>query len=81
MTLPSVFAPFKRDATFYPSPNMAMRAQPEDLAYVACLYTGTGINKPDFIGVVDVNPKSETYSKIVHKVELPYTNDELYHFG
>lgn len=81
MTLPSVFAPFKRDPTFYPSPRIAIRSPPEDLAYVACLYTGTGINRPDFIAVVDVNPNSETYSKIVHKVELPYTNDELHHFG
>jgi 56kDa selenium binding protein (SBP56). len=81
MELPSVFAPFKRDPTFYPSPKMAMKSPPEDLAYVACLYTGTGINRPDFIAVVDVKPESETYSKVIHKVELSYVNDELHHFG
>ncbi|QXJ27747.1 Selenium-binding protein [Saccharolobus shibatae B12] len=81
MELPSVFAPFKRDPTFYPSPRMAMKSPPEDLAYVACLYTGTGINRPDFIAVVDVKLESETYSKVIHKVELPYINDELHHFG
>ena len=69
------------DPTFYPSPKAAMRAPPEKLAYVACLYEGTGINKPDFIAVVDTDPKSPTFSKIVGKVELPYTGDELHHFG
>ncbi|AHC50803.1 Selenium-binding protein 1 [Sulfolobus acidocaldarius SUSAZ] len=81
MGLPQVFSPFKRDPTFYPSPKMAINSPPEDLAYVACLYIGTKINRPDYIAVVDVNPKSETYTKVVGKVELPYTGDELHHFG
>ncbi|MEM3777303.1 MAG: selenium-binding family protein [Metallosphaera sp.] len=81
MTLPSVFEPFKRDPTFYPSPKMAMRSKQEDIAYVAALYSGTRVSKPDFIAVVDVDPHSETYSQIIHKVELPYYNDELHHFG
>ncbi|ARM74667.1 selenium-binding family protein [Acidianus manzaensis] len=72
---------FKRDPTFYPSPKMAMESPPEDLAYVAGLHTKTGVEKPDFIAVVDVNPDSETYSKIIYKVELPNFNDELHHFG
>ncbi|ABP95137.1 MULTISPECIES: selenium-binding family protein [Metallosphaera] len=76
-----ILPPFRRDPTFYPSPRMAMNSPPEDLAYVASLYTGTGINRPDFLAVVDVNPKSETYSRIVGKVEMPNLNDELHHFG
>jgi len=69
------------DPTFYPSPKVAMRAPPEKLAYVACLYEGTGINKPDFIAVVDTDPQSPTFSKILGKVELPHVGDELHHFG
>ncbi|QIJ32856.1 selenium-binding family protein [Acidianus brierleyi] len=73
--------PFKTDPTFYPSPKSAMKSKPEDLAYVACLYEGTKLDRPDFIAVVDVNPHSQTYSKVVGKVELPYKGDELHHFG
>lgn len=72
---------FRVDPTFYPSAKSATKAPPERLAYVAGLYTGTGIEKPDFIGVVDVDPSSPTYSKLVSKVELPYVGDELHHFG
>nr|WP_156303780.1 selenium-binding protein SBP56-related protein [Sulfuracidifex tepidarius] len=72
---------FKSDPTFYPSPKSAMRGKPEDLAYVACLYEGTGIERPDHIAVVDVNPSSPSYSKVVGRVELPYIGDELHHFG
>ncbi|PWV37732.1 MAG: selenium-binding protein [Desulfurococcaceae archaeon] len=69
------------DPTFYPSPRDAMRAPPEDLAYVAGLYVGTGIDRPDFLAVVDVNPNSPTYGKVVGRVDMPYVGDELHHFG
>jgi selenium-binding protein 1 len=72
---------FKTDPTFYPSPKLAMKAPPEDIVYVAGLYTGTGIQKPDFIAVVDVNPNSPTYSKIINTVEALYVGDEFHHFG
>ena len=42
----------------YASPGEALRQPPEEVAYVACLYEGTGINEPDFIAVVDTNPES-----------------------
>ncbi|MEM0465059.1 selenium-binding protein SBP56-related protein [Pyrobaculum sp.] len=35
----------------YPTPRDAMRAPPEDIAYVATLYVGTGVNAPDFLAV------------------------------
>lgn len=72
---------FKIDPSFYPSPRQAVTSPPEDLAYVACLYTGTKTQKPDFIAVVDVDPGSDTYSRVVGKVEMPYVGDELHHFG
>ncbi|MCS7094486.1 MAG: selenium-binding family protein [Thaumarchaeota archaeon] len=71
----------KPDQTFYPTPREAVRGPPETIAYVAGLYTGTGLQKPDFLAVVDVDPKSDTYSQILHRVELPEIGDELHHFG
>jgi methanethiol oxidase len=65
----------------YASPQDALQQPPEDFVYVACLYEGTGINEPDFIAVVDVNPESDTYSQIVHRTSMPNVGDELHHFG
>jgi methanethiol oxidase len=65
----------------YHSPEDARQQPPEDYAYVACLYEGTGIQEPDFIAVVDVNPESDTYSQIVHRTPMPNVGDELHHFG
>ena len=53
-------------ASFYSSPQEALQAPPEELVYVACLHVGTGVGKPDFLAVVDVNPDSDEYGRIVH---------------
>lgn len=65
----------------YASPQEAMRQPAEDLIYVSCLYAGTGIDEPDFIAVVDVNPESDTYSEIVHRTPMTTVGDELHHYG
>jgi selenium-binding protein 1 len=65
----------------YSSPQDASSQPPEDFVYVACLYEGTGIEEPDFIAVVDVNPESDSYSQIVHRTPMPNVGDELHHFG
>ena len=65
----------------YSSPQDAQQQAPEDFVYVACLYEGTGIDEPDFIAVVDVNPESDTYSQVVHQTPMPNVGDELHHFG
>jgi selenium-binding protein 1 len=44
----------------YASPEVAREQPPEQVAYVAALYEGTGIDRPDFIAVVDVDPSSST---------------------
>ena len=68
------------DPSFYPSPRMAMEAAPEKLAYVALLASpGSGVR--DAIGVVDTDPRSGDYGKIVGKAELPHGDNELHHFG
>jgi 56kDa selenium binding protein (SBP56) len=73
-------ARWKPDPTFYPSPRLAMQGQPETLAYVATLNTNKD-GRPDAMAVVDVNPKSPAYGKIVGKVNMPSAGDELHHFG
>jgi selenium-binding protein 1 len=65
----------------YASPEVARQQPPEQFVYVASLYEGTGIDRPDFIAVVDVDPESSTYEQIVHRTEMPNVGDELHHFG
>jgi selenium-binding protein 1 len=65
----------------YPSPQAAREQPPEQFAYVAGLYEGTGIERPDFIAVVDVAAGSTTYGQIVSRTEMPNIGDELHHFG
>lgn len=72
-------ATWKPDASFYPSPRMAMKAPPEALAYVAAFDPRRQV--PDSLSVVDVDPTSATYSQIVGNVAMPNTGDELHHFG
>ena len=67
------------DPTFYPSPRTAMKAPAEKLAYVASFDPKRKV--PDGISVVDVDPASASYSRIVGNVEMPNTGDELHHFG
>jgi selenium-binding protein 1 len=70
---------WKPDPTFYPSPRMAMKAAPETLAYVAAFDPKRTV--PDGIAVVDVDPRSKTYSTILNTVAMPNVGDELHHFG
>jgi selenium-binding protein 1 len=67
------------DPSFYPSPGMAMAAEPETLAYVAMLNPDP--QKPDALAVVDLAPGSSSYGTMVSQVDMPGTGDELHHFG
>ena len=57
-----------------------MEAPHEELAYVA-IVNPKDDGKPDAVGVIDVNPDSETYQQLVGRLELPSSGDELHHFG
>jgi selenium-binding protein 1 len=72
-------ANWKPDPSFYPSPRMAVKAPAEKVAYVATFDPKR--QTPDRLAVVDVNPKSKTYSSILHTVAMPNRGDELHHFG
>ena len=56
------------DPTFYPSPAMATEAPPEKLAYLA-LINPAGAGQPDAIGVVDVDPESNAYGRLVGQTQ------------
>jgi len=71
---------WRPDPTFYPSAKLASEAPPEMLAYVALL-NPTHSGRPDAIGVVDVDPSSSSFAKLVSTVEMPNAGDELHHFG
>ena len=42
-----------KPASFHSSPQEAMQAAPEEFLYLVCLHEGTGVEKPDFLAVVD----------------------------
>jgi selenium-binding protein 1 len=67
------------DPTFYPSPKMAMQASPEGIAYLALINPKK--DGPDAIGVVDVDPASSSYGRLVGQTDMPNRGDELHHFG
>ena len=67
------------DPTFYRSPGAAIAAPPERLAYVAA-YDPAGRAK-DAMTVIDTDPSSPDYGKVVGWSELPTAGNELHHFG
>jgi selenium-binding protein 1 len=72
-------ARWRPDPTFYPSPKHAMDAPRESLAYLAMIDPTT--TRPDALGVVDVDPGSPAYGRLVGQVDMPSPGDELHHFG
>ena len=68
------------DPTFYPTPALAAEAPPEGLAYVALL-TSRDDGRTDALGVVDTDPKSVSYGRLVGQVAFPQGGNELHHFG
>lgn len=70
------------DGPGYATPQAAIeQSERETLAYVVGLYTGSDVDEPDFLAVVDLDPDSETYCEIVDRIEMPTRGDELHHFG
>jgi selenium-binding protein 1 len=66
----------------YKSPLDAFHNGPrEEIIYVTCIRTGINEGKPDYLGTVDVDPKSPTYSQVIHRCYMPYVGDEIHHSG
>jgi methanethiol oxidase len=73
-------ARLRPDPSFYPSPKLAMEAPAERLAYVALLAGGRNGGR-DAIGVVDTDPESRSFGRLVGLTEFPQGDNELHHFG
>src|SRR3954466_11118155 len=67
------------DPTFYRSPAEAIAAPRELLAYVAAF--DPTAKKRDAMTVIDCDPSSPDYGKVVGWSELPTAGNELHHFG
>jgi selenium-binding protein 1 len=65
----------------YASPQEAMQAGPEPILYTVALYVGTGVQQPDYLATIDVDPNSPTYSRVISRTSMPQVGDELHHFG
>lgn len=65
----------------YASPQEAIKAPKEKVVYTICIYTGTGVEKPDYLATIDVDPDSPTYSQVIARTEMPTVGDELHHMG
>ncbi|THG00455.1 hypothetical protein TEA_025737 [Camellia sinensis var. sinensis] len=63
----------------YSSPLTAVSSPRESLIYVTCVYTGT--EKLDYLATVDIDPNSQTYSKVIHRLPTLHIGDELHHSG
>jgi selenium-binding protein 1 len=68
------------DPTFYATPTHAGEAQPEGIAYVALL-TQKENGKTDALGVVDTDPTSPDFGRLIGRVDFPNGGNELHHFG
>ena len=65
----------------YASPSKAMEAPKEKILYTIAIYTGTGIQKPDYLCTIDADPNSNTFSQVISRLEMPDIGDELHHMG
>ena len=65
----------------YSSPQDAINAPKENIVYTVCIYTGTNINKPDYLATIDVDKNSPNYGNVIHRTELGSSGDELHHMG
>jgi hypothetical protein len=71
--------PAHPDPTFHASAKLAMQAPPEKVAYTVML--SPDFSQPDGLAVVEVDPGSKSFGKIVHTVIMPNKGDEFHHFG
>ena len=61
----------------YSSPSAAMKGPREKLLYIPAIYTGTEVEKPDYLATVDADPESPSFCQIIHKLPMPYIGNSL----
>lgn len=47
-----------------PQPAFSFPGPREEIVYLPCIYRNTGIEAPDYLATVDVDPKSPQYSQV-----------------
>ena len=70
-----------RSGPGYASPQAAIAAPRETIVYTLCIYTGTGIEAPDYLATIDVDAASPTYGQVISRLQMPNIGDELHHMG
>src|ERR1700693_3077291 len=68
------------DPTVSPTPGRAMQAPRERLAYVALLNAGKN-GQRDAMGVIDLDPSSSEYGRLVGQTVVPRGDNWLHPFG
>lgn len=63
----------------YASPLAAMAGPREKLLWLPCIAIPKGAH--DYLATVDVDPSSSTFCQVIHRLKMPYPNDELHHMG
>ncbi|KAJ2944270.1 hypothetical protein O0L34_g18252 [Tuta absoluta] len=64
----------------YKSPLDAFHKGPrEELLYVCCVQPDK--TKQDYLSTIDVDPKSPTYSQVIHRTYVGSVGDEIHHSG
>ena len=69
------------DPTFYPSPSDGDAVAAGEARLPGAASTPKRSGAPDAIGVVDVDPDSKSYGRLVGQTDMPHAGDELHHFG
>src|SRR5205085_1948881 len=67
------------DAETCLSPFVKRLDRPEKYLYVFCVDADAKDN--DFLAVIDVQPESASYGKIIHQLDLGSSGNETHHFG
>ncbi|XP_003384485.1 PREDICTED: selenium-binding protein 1-like isoform X1 [Amphimedon queenslandica] len=65
----------------YATPLDAMKGPREKLLYIPCIYTNTATKKSDYLATIDCDPDSKDYGKVIHRLSMPYAEDEIHHTG
>ena len=65
----------------FATPAEAMKGPRESLLYTVGIYAGTPVKQPDYLVTIDTDPKSKTYSQVIHRLPMPNVGDELHHYG
>jgi selenium-binding protein 1 len=67
------------DPSFYATAKLAMAAPVETYAYTLMLSPDG--SQPDGLAVVDVDPGSRRFGRVIHTLYMPNKGDEFHHFG